>query len=642
MAHTHTIENVPAIDGYSGRNTDVIKTYAIRSRCPLKTLSLAVVLLFAPILAADTSADLDAIAKAAYPANAPGAAVLVMKDGAALLRKGYGVADIELQVPISPDMIFRIGSVTKQFTAAAILLLEEEGKLSVGDDIRKYLPDYPTEGRTIRIEHLLTHTSGIRSYTDMSTFGDLMREDMAVSKLIDTFKNEPLAFAPGEKFAYNNSGYVLLGAIIEKASGKPYATFLRERIFGPLGMEHTAYEDSSKLLPGRAKGYDGAGTSGSFVNAAYLSMTLPFSAGSLASTVDDLAKWDQALYSNRLLSEASLEKWWKPFRLSDGRSTGYGYGWGIYSYQGHPVVGHGGGINGFTCQVLRLPSDRVYVAVLTNRNDESSDPGRVARELAAAAIGKPVVDPQPVSMTPQTLESFRGLYRIDDAARYLVDVEEGKLRLRRFGDEHPEGGRTRNPGPNERLNRVTSLLLPSSQSAFLVEKTMTTVRFEKSGSGDVRALVVEDWGREERAEKTGEPYDDRSRALAAVQKLFDGMLNGDGEAMRSVLDPDARLVQTAFRDGRPSSRSTTVKDFVSRIAGRTGPALLEKTGTPQVAIADNLASVFVPYTFFVGTELSHCGEDAFQLARTDIGWPGFKIIAIADTYRTEGCAPVPP
>lgn len=603
-----------------------------------------VLLLFLLVVAstagADTAAELDAIARAAYPANEPGASVLVMKDGTALLRKGYGLADLELQVPIAPEMVFRIGSVTKQFTAAAVLLLEQEGKLSTGDDIRKYLPDYPTEGRTVTIEHLLTHTSGIRSYTDMSSFSDRIRDDMSVGELIDSFKNQPLAFEPGEKFAYNNSGYVLLGAIIEKVSGKSYETFLRERIFAPLHMEHTGYEESSKLVPGRAKGYDEA--NGSFINAAYLSMALPFSAGALVSTVDDLAKWDQALYSNRLLSQASLDKWWTPYRLTGGKSTGYGYGWGIDSYLGHPVVGHGGGINGFTCQVLRLPSDRVYVAVLTNRNDESSDPGGVARKLAAAAMGKPVAEPASWMLSPKALESFQGLYRIDDRARYLVNVEDGRLRLRRFGDEHPEGGRTRDPGPNERLNRVTSVLQPSSDSAFLIENTMTTVRFDKSASGEVRSLLVENWGREERAERTGEPYDDRSRALAAIGMLFDGMARGDTEEMRSVLDPDARLVQTSFRDGRPASRSSTVKDFVARIAQHQGPPLLEKTGTPRVEMTDNLASIWVPYTFFVGTELSHCGEDAFQLARTDIGWPGFKIVAIADTHRTEGCAPEPP
>ncbi len=275
--------------------------------------SLLVFLLLATTAAADTAEQLDAIASAAYPPNEPGASVLVTKDGAVLLRKAYGLADVELQVPIAPEMVFRIGSVTKQFTAAAVLLLEQEGKLSIGDDIRKYLPDYPTEGHTITIEHLLTHTSGIRSYTDISSFSDRMREDMTVGEIIDLFKDEPLAFEPGDKFAYNNSGYILLGAIIEKVTGKSYEAFLRERIFDPLGMEHTSYGERSKIVPDRARGYDGR--NGRFGNAAYLSMTLPFSAGALLSTVDDLGKWDQALYSNRLLSPDSLDKWWKPFRL---------------------------------------------------------------------------------------------------------------------------------------------------------------------------------------------------------------------------------------------------------------------------------------------------------------------------------------
>jgi len=588
--------------------------------------------LVAAVARGEIASDLDAIAASFYPAAEPGAAVLVMKDRQVLLRKGYGLADLEQAIPIEPDMVFRIGSVTKQFTAAAILLLEQEGKLSVEDDLRKHLPDYPDlpqGGRTIAIAHLLTHTSGIRSYTDMQDFGKKMRDDMSVDEVIALFRDEPLGFEPGEKYAYNNSGYVLLGAIIEKASGKTYEAYLREKIFEPLGMSQTYYGSASRIIPRRAQGYDGVNAE--FGNAEYLSMTIPYAAGSLLSTVDDLAKWDRALSGTGLLSQASLDKWWKPFSLANGESIHYGYGWSISSYEGHPVVGHGGGINGFTCYLLRMPEDRVFVTVLTNRNDEKANPGVVARKLAAAAVGKPVNE-STVALEPGALAKHGGLFRTSEGARYLVTPDADRLLLRRFGDEHPEGGRTRDPGPNERLNRAAAKLLPVSESEFLVEDSLTRARFEGANG-----LVVEDWGRVERAERTEEPFDDPSRVLAAVQKLFDGVTAKDGEAMRAVLDRDARLVRTETGNGAPRTRPMSAADFVARILEHDGPALRERIWSPEVRVADNLATVWVPYAFYVGERFTHCGEDAIQLAKTDLGWPGWKIIAMADTQRPTGC-----
>ena len=587
--------------------------------------------LVAAIARGEIGSDLDAIASSYYPAAEPGAAVLVMKDGAVLLRKGYGLADLEQGIPIEPDMVFRIGSVTKQFTAAAILLLQEEGKLSVKDDIRKHLPDFPTSGRKITIAHLLTHTSGIRSYTDMAAFGRNLREDMSVDEIIALFRDEPLGFEPGEKYAYNNSGYVLLGAIIEKASGKTYEAYLREKIFEPLLMSQTYYGSATRIIPRRVQGYDSANAE--FENAEFLSMTIPYAAGALLSTVDDLAKWDRALYGTALLGQRSLDSWWNAFSLTNGESIHYGYGWAISSYEGHRVVGHGGGINGFTCSLLRMPEDRVFVTVLTNRTDDKADPGLVARKLAAAAVGRPV-DEATVAISAGSLARHEGLYRTPAGARYLVKLEGDHLRLRRYGDEHPDGGRSRNPGPSEGLNRAAGKLLPTSETEFFVERSLTRVRLEGA-----KGLVVENWGREERAERSDEPFDEKSRVLAAVQKLFDGVTAKDGEAMRAVLDRDARLVRTETRNGAPHTRPMSAADFVTRILEHEGPALRETIWNPEVRVADNLATVWVPYAFYVGERFTHCGEDAIQLAKTDLGWPGWKIVALADTQRTEGCNP---
>ncbi|HET9226441.1 MAG TPA: serine hydrolase domain-containing protein, partial [Thermoanaerobaculia bacterium] len=267
----------------------------------------------------DLAAYADKLLTETYRAGEPGAAVLVMKDGKPVLRKGYGLANLELNVPVQPETVFEIGSVTKQFTAAAILMLAERGQLSVEDEITKHLPDYPTHGKTITIDHLLTHTSGIPSYTNMPEWMTRVREDLKVEQIIAMFKDKPLEFAPGENWAYNNSAYILLGAVIEKVSGKTYEDFIEQEIFKPLGMTRSYYGNNSEVVPGRADGYDKE--ENGYRRARYLSMTQPYAAGSLISTVDDLARWSDALWSGKVLKPESLQRMLTPAQLASGRST---------------------------------------------------------------------------------------------------------------------------------------------------------------------------------------------------------------------------------------------------------------------------------------------------------------------------------
>ena len=236
---------------------------ALARRALLGTFALA--LLAAPAVqaaaASKTSNDdlvryADQIFSRNYPAGEPGAAVLIAKDGQVLLRKGYGMANLELGVPIRPEMVFELGSITKQFTATAILLLQERGQLSVEDDVTKYLPDYPTHGQKITIDHLLTHVSGIPSYTGLPEWLPRVREDMTVQQVIDLFKDKPLEFNPGEQWSYNNSAYILLGAVIEKVSGKSYEDFIEQEIFAPLGMKSSRYGHQDEVVSGRVTGYE--------------------------------------------------------------------------------------------------------------------------------------------------------------------------------------------------------------------------------------------------------------------------------------------------------------------------------------------------------------------------------------------------
>jgi D-alanyl-D-alanine carboxypeptidase len=371
-------------------------------------------------------AILDETLARAYPAGGPGAAVIAVRNGETIFRKGFGLANLELGVPIEPEMVFRIGSVTKQFTAVSVLMLMEQGKLALDDPLTRFLPDYPMQPHTITVEHLLTHTSGIQSYTSMPAWPPLWRKDFTLKELIDFFKDQPMQFAPGTRWSYNNSAYCLLGAVIEQAGGQTYEAFLRERIFEPLGMRQTCYDHTDAIIPRRAPGY--TKSPNGFINAPYLSMTQPHAAGALASTVDDLAKWDAALYDGTLLRPETLARAFTPFRLNDGTSTSYGYGWSISQYDGLATIEHGGGINGFTCHALRIPSERVFVAVLTNCDSHTIDPEFAAVQVAGHVLGRPWHEPRPIALGAEVLQALAGVYRMEDGGDEItVKVEDAGL-----------------------------------------------------------------------------------------------------------------------------------------------------------------------------------------------------------------------
>lgn len=414
--------------------------------------------------------DIDELLTGVFKRDEPGAAVIVTRKGEPIFRRGYGLADMELKVPVQPDMVFRVGSVTKQFTAVAILMLEEQGKLSVTDPIAKFLPDYPTAGQTITIEHLLTHTSGIKSYTSMPEWLSKWRTDMSLGSLIDMFKNQPMDFKPDERWLYDNSGYILLGAIIEKASGESYEEFIEKKIFEPLGMKDSYYDRTERIIPKRVKGYQR--TANGFQNAPYLSMTQPYAAGSLASSVDDLAQWDAAIWNNKLIKKESLAKAHTPHRLANGQSTAYGYGWALGSYEGHRTVEHGGGIHGFASYVLSMPDDGVYVAILTNGSaGPKLSPQRLAVQMAAIALDKPVQEPKAVSMAPEQLKRYPGVYSVRENEEQTITLEGNQLFWQ------PKGGQK-------------TAIYPLSNSEFFIKDSLTRIGFVLDANGTPTRLVV--------------------------------------------------------------------------------------------------------------------------------------------------------
>ena len=282
----------------------------------------------------------------------PGVSVAVVKDGKVVMAKGYGLASVELGVPATADTVYQLASVTKTFTATAVMMLAREGKLSLDDKITERLPDLPEAWHDVTVRHLLSHTSGIKSYTSVKDFHKATRKDFARREILDLVAKEPLEFKPGAKWNYSNTGYFLLGMLIEKISGKTYGEFMAERVFKPLGMTRTRANDLRDIVSNRAQGYEWDGKE--LKNGEYVSPSQPFAAGMLLSSVNDLVKWDTALTGHTLIDAQSLERMWTPTRLSDGQDAEYGYGWQTSKVNGHRQVAHGGGIQWLLHRVLAL------------------------------------------------------------------------------------------------------------------------------------------------------------------------------------------------------------------------------------------------------------------------------------------------
>jgi CubicO group peptidase (beta-lactamase class C family) len=328
--------------------------------------------------------------------------VMVVQKDKTLYRKAFGLADMEWNVPNTVDTKFRIGSVTKQFTAACILQLEEQGKLSVNDKLNKYIPDYP-KGDSITIHMLLNHSSGIKNYTSLPEFWPKAILPLSKDSMIALFKNKPLDFPPGSKFSYSNSGYFLLGVIVEKASGKAFNDYLLENVIRKAGLPNTGMDHLDSVLAFRAKGYAKKRTGG-WAHADYIAMEGPYSAGAMYSTLDDLVKWTKALHNNQIISAESRKKMMTPYY------DNYGYGIGIDSFKTHPRVSHNGGIPGFSSSLAYYPKDDAYVVAISNTG---SNADKISASLSAIIFDFPVTppyNPKEIKIDPAILDKYTGKY----------------------------------------------------------------------------------------------------------------------------------------------------------------------------------------------------------------------------------------
>jgi D-alanyl-D-alanine carboxypeptidase len=315
----------------------------------------------------------------------PGLSVAVVRGADTLLYKGYGLANVEDSVPATTATVYRIGSITKQFTASGILRLVEQGKIQLDAPLSAYLPNFPEPGRRATIRQLLTHTSGIPSYTDLSSFPDKRRTDLTDDQLLALVDRRPLDFPPGTRWHYDNSGYYILGVILQHLTGTPYGTYIEQTIAKPLGLNDTRYCATAPLIPRRADGY--SLDSNTVINADWLSMNLPGAAGALCSTVGDLLKWQRALTNGQVVNPATYRQMTTPAVLADGKSTRYGFALSAYALHGHPTVEHSGGINGFSSQLSYFPADSLSVVVLLNTDAASSSV--LARQIAELVLGAP-------------------------------------------------------------------------------------------------------------------------------------------------------------------------------------------------------------------------------------------------------------
>lgn len=379
------------------------------------------------------TADLEALVSAQFDHVGSGGVVLVVRNGETLLRRAYRMAHLELGVPMTAEHVLGTGSITKQFTSVAILQLVAQGKLALDDDVRRHLPQFQSYGKRITIEQLLSHTSGYPNIVDRPDFETLSRREMSLDQLMASTRDMPLHFEPGQGFRYSDSGYFALGAVIEAVSGQKYASYLEEELFRPLGMEHTWYADDARIIPGRAAGY--SLRDGKVINAPHMSMTIPHAAGAVFSTVDDLARWDQALRSLEVLPKALLERAWSVRKLPDGTTSGYGLGWKVCSLAGHRTIEHGGFVNGFGAQLLRLPDDDLTIAILVNNDGDIPDAGALARRIARWLLtGSPI--PAYQKLTPPQRAALVGTYAISGEDHRVISArDEGLFSKRSQGPE---------------------------------------------------------------------------------------------------------------------------------------------------------------------------------------------------------------
>lgn len=419
--------------------------------------------------------EMDELIAQQFKSTEPGIAILIAKNRRVIYEKAFGSANVELNTALQPDMVFRIGSITKQFTAIAILQLVEQGKVSLQDSIQNYIKNFPSKGYTITIEHLLTHTSGIPDYSNADTTHNpyIERHDFTAEQIIKYFNYQPLEFKPGTKYNYSNSGYVLLAYIIEKVTGTNYHTYMRENVINPAGLTNTFYATENTIVPKRVRGY--TRDRGFYENAEYQTLSIAFGCGDLMSTVEDLYKWNYALLDYKLVKKETLDKAFTSYKLSNDAETGYGYGWFINEVNGRKCIHHEGQINGFIAVEQFFPEIDTYVAVITNVQSGEDTTGfsskrfELFNKISMLAIGKELS--KEIVVKDAILDRYLGTY---SPGKELFTITKNNDRLVL---NVPTGGHFE--------------LVPLSANKFVVRNVSPecTVEFIQDSLGNIAELI---------------------------------------------------------------------------------------------------------------------------------------------------------
>jgi CubicO group peptidase (beta-lactamase class C family) len=420
-------------------------------------------LLSLSMVAQPSPGKLDTLLAAYHKLGSFSGSVLVAQKGIVIFQKGEGYKDSKAAATNDEHTIFQIGSVTKQFTSAIILQLQEQHKLAVQDKLSKYLPGYP-QGDQISIENLLTHTSGVYNYTNDAAFmTNHTTQPMARDSLLALFRNKPLGFPPGEKFSYSNSGYILLGYLIEKITGKPYFQVVSENIFQPLHMDRSGFDFAGLKSADKATGYSSAAMD---QPAPVVDSSVSFSAGAMYTTVGDLYKWDRGLYTGRIVSQASLEKAFTPYK------SGYGYGWSIDSAYGKRDLSHGGSITGFTSFILRVPETETCIILLDNH--QSTVLGKIAADINALLNNKEYKIPEEkkeITLDSAILRQYVGEYELAPAFHVVVTLNSGKLEAQPTGQGKAQ-------------------LFAEREGLFFLKVVDAEVEFQEGADGKIEKMIL--------------------------------------------------------------------------------------------------------------------------------------------------------
>ena len=518
-------------------------------------------------VAQDHAARIQEVLDLAHKYGQFNGSALVAENGKVVYKGAFGMANVEWGIGNTPDTKFRLGSITKQFTATAILQLVEQGKIKLDAKLTEYLPEYRKDtGDKVTIHHLLTHTSGIPSYTSLpGFFENVSRNPYKVDEFVKKYASGDLEFEPGSKFSYNNSGYFLLGAIIEHVTGKSYEQVLKQNIFDPLGMKNTGYDHHNTIIPKRASGYS---LTPVVSNAAYLDMSIPYAAGSLYSTVEDLYLWDQALYTDKVLSVASKELMYKPFLQN------YAYGWAIrnasfkVNNNDVPTIAHGGGINGFTTIIVRFPKEKNLIVMLDNTGTQYLD--RLSDSIAKIIYNQPY-DPPKVSIVAP-LEQIIKEKGVDAAITHYRELKAKQAATTDFSE--PE------------LNRLGYQLLRTGKVKEAIEIFKLNVEAYPKASNTYDSLAEAYLANNERElaiqnyKKSVELNPNNTNAVETLKRLEKGPVVVDAKVL------DTYVGEYELRPG-----------FVMRVFRDGDKLMTEATGQPSFEIFPESETVFSPRVF---------------------------------------------